>query len=206
MDYKNRFPVLFTILSLIILTLSFIFTRDRFTWVLEVAPILIALPLLVFTYKFFQFSKIIYILLIIHFVILAVGGIYTYAEVPLGYWMQDLFGFERNHYDRIGHFFQGFVPALVLREILLRTSPIRPGKWLFTIIIWMCLGFSAFYELIEWWTASSQGASADAFLGSQGDIWDAQKDMLLAFIGATTALLSLSRIHDRSMAANDNRK
>lgn len=206
MPEKSRFPLFFTILSLIILFVSFIFTRDKFTWVLEVAPILIALPLLVATYRFFQFSQLIYILLTIHFVILAVGGIYTYAEVPLGFWIQDIFGFERNHYDRIGHFFQGFVPALVLREILLRTSPLRPGKWLFAIIIWMCLGFSAFYELIEWWTAASQGASADAFLGSQGDIWDAQKDMLLAFIGAVSALLIFSRIHDRSMSSNGSRK
>ncbi|MBN2723286.1 MAG: DUF2238 domain-containing protein [Deltaproteobacteria bacterium] len=193
----KRFILFFTVASLLILALSFIAARDRFTWVLEVAPIIIALPLLFFTYGRFQFTGLVYSLLLLHFVILAVGGIYTYAKVPLGFWMQDWFGFSRNHYDRIGHFFQGFVPALVLRELLIRKSPLVSGKWLFTIIVWMCLGFSAFYELIEWWTAAVQGADADAFLGSQGDIWDAQKDMLLAFLGAISALLLFSRFHDK---------
>jgi len=167
------------------------------TWVLEVFPILLGLPILFFTYKRFPFTNLIYSLLIIHFIILAVGGIYTYANVPLGYWMQDWFGFSRNNYDKIGHFAQGFVPALLVREVLLRTSPLKQGKWLSFIVVSICLAISAFYELIEWWVAAIQGASAEDFLGTQGDPWDAQSDMLFALIGAITALLIFSKYHNR---------
>lgn len=188
--------VCFTACSLIILAGSFIFTFDRLTWVLEVFPILIGLPILIFTYKRFQFTSLVYGLLIIHFIILAVGGIYTYAEVPLGFWMQDWFGFERNNYDKIGHFAQGFIPAILAREILLRTSPLKIGKWLNVIVVSICLAISAAYEFIEWWAAIAQGASAEAFLGTQGYEWDAQSDMFLALIGASAALLLLSRVHN----------
>lgn len=197
----SRIPKAFTVASLLILAVSLALTRDRFTWVLEVAPILIGLPILLITYKKFQFTGLVYGFLILHFIILSVGGIYTYAEVPLGYWMQDWFGFQRNHYDRIGHFVQGFIPALILRELLIRTSSLKPGKWMFALIIGFCLGVSAFYELIEWWTAASQGADANAFLGSQGDIWDAQWDMFLCLIGATVSMIALPKIHDRFLAA-----
>jgi len=129
-----------------------------------------------------------------------VGGHYTYAEVPIGYWFQDAFALTRNHYDRLGHLAQGFVPAILAREILLRQTPLRPGKWLHFLCVSICLAFSAFYELVEWWSAALLGQSADAFLGTQGDPWDTQWDMFLALCGAVTALACLSRLHDRSLA------
>jgi len=191
--------VYFTTCSIIILAVSFIFSSDRPTWVLEVFPILIGLPILIFTYKRFQLTSLVYGLLIIHFIILAVGGVYTYAKVPLGFWMQDWFGFARNNYDKIGHFAQGFVPAILVREILLRTSPLQKGKWLNVIVVSICLAISACYELIEWWAAIAQGASAEAFLGTQGYEWDAQSDMLMALIGACLSLLLLSRTHNEML-------
>jgi len=194
---KRNYPVLFSCCTLILLIVSFVLSFDRMTWVLEVFPILIGFPVLFFTYKRFPFTKLIYILLVFHFLILSVGGIYTYAKVPLGYWMQDWFGFSRNNYDKIGHFAQGFVPALLVREVLLRTSPLKPGKWLSFIVIAICLAISAFYELIEWWVSVIQGASAEDFLGTQGDVWDAQSDMLFALIGASVALPVFSKYHNR---------
>jgi putative membrane protein len=128
-----------------------------------------------------------------------VGGHYTYAEVPLGFWMQDWFGFTRNHYDRIGHLAQGFVPAILVREILLRRTPLRQGGWLFTLVTSVCLAFSACYEIIEWWSAAFLGGGSDAFLGSQGDVWDAQWDMLLCLIGAIVSQRLLARVHDRQL-------
>jgi putative membrane protein len=128
-----------------------------------------------------------------------IGGHYTYARVPLGFWVQDLFDFSRNHYDRLGHIAQGFIPAIVVREILLRRSPLRPGKWLFFLVASVCLAISACYEFIEWWTALLGGEDADAFLGTQGDVWDTQWDMFLALIGAILAQLSLARLHDRQI-------
>ena len=128
-----------------------------------------------------------------------IGGHYTYAQVPLGFWVQDLFHLGRNHYDRLGHFAQGFVPAMLVREILIRRSPLGPGKWLFFLVVCVCLAFSAFYELIEWWTAVMMGQAADAFLGTQGDPWDTQWDMFLALVGAVTAQLLLARTHDRAL-------
>lgn len=194
---NSRYPVLFSLGTAIILIGSFLLTRDRFTWVLEVFPILLGFPILFFTYKKFPLTTLVYALLIIHFIILAVGGIYTYAEVPLGFWMQEWFDFSRNHYDRIGHFAQGFIPAILSREILLRTSPLRPGKWLFFLVVCVCLAISAFYEFIEWWTVLIKGSTAEAFLGTQGDVWDAHWDMLFATIGAIVAQLTLSRLHDK---------
>lgn len=188
--------VVFTLCACLILVVSFIFARDRVTWVLEVFPILIGLPILIFTYKRFQFTSLVYWLLILHFMILALGGVYTYAQVPIGYWMQDWFGFGRNNYDKIGHFAQGFIPAVLVREILLRTSPLQIGKWLNFIVVAVCLAISAAYELIEWWAAIVQGASAEAFLGTQGYEWDAQSDMFLALIGACMALVLLSQVHN----------
>jgi len=173
--------------------------KDRFTWFMEVFPVLIAVPILLVTRQRFQFTPLVYTLIAIHCCILMVGGKYTYAEVPFGFWMERTFGFARNHYDRIGHFAQGFVPALVAREILIRNSPLKGSRWLPFLIVCFCLAFSAFYEFIEWWTALAKGASADAFLGTQGDPWDTQWDMFFAFIGSITGLVLLSRLHDRQL-------
>lgn len=199
-------PWLFALPSFAILGFSFALSFDRFTWVLEVFPILLGLPLLLATSRRFPLTALLYGLLLVHFCVLAVGGIYTYAKVPLGFWMQDWFGFARNHYDRIGHFMQGFVPALLTRELLLRTSPLRPGKWLNFLCVSVCLAISAFYELIEWWTAASQGASADAFLGSQGDVWDAQWDMFLCLLGAIVSIGFMRRVHDAFLARLEAKK
>ncbi|OHD72037.1 MAG: hypothetical protein A2W19_03600 [Spirochaetes bacterium RBG_16_49_21] len=197
MNKQNRMPAAYLIGVLLILILSSILSHDRFTWLLEVFPILIGLPILILTYRRLQFTDFIYLLLIIHSLILAVGGIYTYAKVPLGFWMQDWFGFARNHYDRLGHFAQGFFPALLIREILLRTSPLRRGKWLFFIVVSLCITISALYELIEFGYALSTSETAESFLGSQGDIWDAQWDMTFAALGAICSLSILSGWHDR---------
>lgn len=170
--------------------------HDRFTWVLEVAPVLIGLPILFATRRRFPLTPLAYLLLAIHAVILAVGGKYTYAEVPLGFWLAEAFGFARNHYDRIGHFAQGFVPAIVAREVLVRRSPLRGSRWLPFVVIALCLAFSAFYELIEFWTALATGEAAEAFLGTQGDVWDTQWDMMMALVGAIAALTLLARVHD----------
>lgn len=196
---SKKYPVLFSILTIFILASSLILAHDRFTWILEVFPILIGFPILFFSYKNFKLTNLVYALLIFHFAILSVGGIYTYAEVPLGYWMQEWFGFARNNYDKIGHFVQGFIPAVLIREVLLKTSPLQKGKWLNTIIVFMCLAISAMYELVEWFAAAVQGASAEAFLGTQGYEWDAQSDMLLALIGAVLAVVVLGKIHDRQL-------
>ncbi len=169
---------------------------DRLTWVLEVFPVFIGLPLLFATYRRFPLTPLLYRLLLLHALILILGGAYTYARVPLGFWMQDLFGFARNHYDRIGHLAQGFVPAILAREVLLRTSPLKRGKWLFVLVTSVCLAFSAFYEMIEWWTALVSEEAAESFLGTQGDSWDTQWDMFLALIGALVAQVTLARRHD----------
>jgi putative membrane protein len=184
---------------LAVLAWSGIAPHDRFTWFLEVAPVLIGLPILVLTAKRFPLTPLACTLLAIHACILMVGGKYTYAEVPLGFWVQHLMGWTRNNYDRLGHLAQGFVPAIVAREILLRRSPLKQGKWLAFIVVCICLAISASYELVEWGTAVSTGSAADAFLGTQGDPWDTQEDMLMAGIGAILALLTLPRLHDRQL-------
>jgi len=163
-------------------------------------PILIGVPILIATYRRFRFTPLAYRLLFVHALILMVGGHYTYAEVPLGFWVRDTFGLARNHYDRLGHFAQGFVPAILTRELLLRTSPLRRGKWLFTLVTAVCLAVSALYEFVEWWTALATGEAATGFLGTQGDPWDTQWDMLWALIGALVAQITLGRLHDRELA------
>ena len=188
-------------LTALALILSGVGPTDRLTWFLEVFPVLLGAPLLIATYAPFPMTALLYRLLFIHGLILILGGHYTYAQVPLGFWLQDLFEFARNPYDRIGHFAQGFVPAILAREILLRRSPLIAGKWLFFLVVSVCLAFSAFYELIEWWTAVIGGGAAEDFLGTQGDVWDTQWDMFLALLGAITAQLLLARRHDREMAA-----
>jgi putative membrane protein len=173
--------------------------HDYFTWGLEVFPAVIGLALLVATRRSFPLTPLLYTLLFLHAVILAVGGHYTYAEVPLGAWVRDAFGLARNHYDRLGHFAQGFVPAMLAREILIRRSAVKRG-WLYFVVVCMCLAISAAYELLEWSVSAATGSKGDAFLGTQGDVWDTQKDMALALIGALTAPLLLGRLHDRQLA------
>jgi len=183
-----------------LLVWSGIAPADRTTWILEVFPIFIAVPVLLATGRRFPLTALAYRLIFVHALILMLGGHYTYAQVPLGFWMQRVFGFTRNHYDRIGHLAQGFVPAIIAREILIRRSPLRPGKWLFVIVLSVCLAISACYEFIEWWSALIGGSAADAFLGTQGDPFDTQADMLMALIGAIAAQLLLARRHDREIA------
>ena len=195
----RREPLVLLLLAAVALAVSGVGPTDRLTWWLEVAPVLIGAPLLVATARRFPLTPLLYRLIFVHALILMLGGHYTYAEVPLGVWMQEWFGFTRNHYDRIGHFAQGFVPAILARELLLRKTPLVRGGWLFTLVVSVCLAFSAFYELIEWWSAVFLGDGSDAFLGSQGDIWDAQWDMFLALIGALASQVLLARRHDREL-------
>lgn len=172
---------------------------DRYTWFLETVPVIIGIPMLLASYRSFPLTPLLYRLLALHAVILIVGGHYTYAEVPLFNWIRDTFELSRNHYDRIGHLAQGFVPAILAREILLRLSPLRPGGWLFLTVTSICLAFSAFYEIMEWWVALVSEQAAEAFLSTQGDAWDTQWDMFLALIGAMTAQLTLGPLHDRQL-------
>jgi putative membrane protein len=191
------------IATLICLIVSRMGAAEPGTWVLEVFPIFIALPILIATAKRFPLTPLAYGLLFVHALILMVGGHYTYARVPLGFWVQDALHLGRNNYDRLGHFAQGFLPAIVAREILLRRSPLQRGKWLFFLVVCVCLAISASYELIEWLAAILGGSSADAFLGTQGDVWDTQWDMFTALIGAITSLLLLSRAHDLQLRRID---
>ena len=178
---------------------SVIRPHDYFTWFLEVFPVLIGLPLLMVTYAKFPLTNLVYGLILLHAIILLVGGHYTYAQMPLFSWLRDYYFLDRNYYDRLGHVAQGFVPAIITREILLRTSPLKPGKWLFFIVVCICLAMSAFYEFIEWWVALASGSDAVAFLATQGDVWDTQWDMFLALLGAISAQVFLAKIHDRQM-------
>jgi putative membrane protein len=186
-----------------ILLWSAVRPHDYFTWFLEVAPVLIAVPVLVATRGRFRFTALAYLLMWLHAVVLIVGGHYTYAEVPPGHWVRDAFDLSRNHYDRVGHFMQGFGPAIVAREVLVRRSPLEPGKWLFFLVTSVCLAISAGYELVEFAVAVGTGEAAEAFLGTQGDVWDTQIDMLLALVGAVAAQLLLGRTHDRQLASRD---
>ena len=196
---KPRFYVsLLTILSLVFIW-SAIAPLDRLTWWLEVLPVLIALPILFKTYPKFQFTQLAYLLMLVHAIILLIGGHYTYAEVPLLNWLRDTFDLSRNYYDRIGHLAQGFIPAIIAREILLKKLPLVAGRWLFFIVCCICLSISVLYEFIEWWVAIYQGGAADAFLGTQGDIWDTQWDMFCALIGSIAAQLLLAKTHDKQM-------
>jgi len=198
-----RLPLALLIIVALGLAWSGIGPYDRLTWVLEVVPVLIAVPLLVWTARSFPLTPLAYVLIAVHALILMYGGHYTYALTPLGDWMREVFGFSRNHYDRIGHLMQGFGPAIIARELLLRTSPLRPGKWLFALITLSILGVSACYEFTEWWAAIAGGDAAGAFLGTQGDVWDTQWDMFLAGCGAILAQVLLARVHDRQLLALD---
>lgn len=179
---------------------SVIAPHDLSTWFLEAAPVLVGGALLAVTYRAFRFTRLAYGLMGLHALILLVGAHYTYAEVPLFNGLRDALDLGRNHYDRLGHLAQGFVPAIVAREILIRRSPLKPGKWLFFLVTCVALAISAFYELIEWWVAVGAQDGAVAFLGTQGDPWDTQWDMFLALVGAVTGQLLLGPIHDRALS------
>lgn len=180
---------------------SFINPKDSFTWFLEVAPALIGAIVLLATRRRFPLTPLVYVLILIHCLILMVGGHYTYAEVPAFDWIRDTLEMERNNYDKVGHFAQGFIPAMIAREILVRRQVFRATNWMPFLIVCFCLAFSAFYELVEWWVALASGESAEAFLGTQGDPWDTQSDMMLALVGSTIALLFLTRWHDKQLRA-----
>jgi putative membrane protein len=196
---REQNPVLFVLLGgfAIVLAWSAIHPHDYFTWALEVFPALLGLAVLAITYRKFQLTTPVYFLIMVHAWVLFVGGHYTYAEVPLFNWIRDHFHLARNDFDRVGHFAQGFVPALIAREVLLRQKIVLRRGWLFYIVLSICLAVSAAYELLEWRVAVASGSAADAFLGTQGDPWDTQEDMATALVGATIALLFFSRWHDR---------
>jgi putative membrane protein len=187
-------------LALAALAVSGIGPFERGTWWLEVFPVLLGAPVLIATRRSFPLTPLAYRLLFLHALVLVVGGHYTYARVPLGFWVEDALGLARNPYDRLGHFAQGFVPALVVRELLLRTSPLRRGRWLFALVTATCLAISAGYELVEWWAALVGGEAAESFLGTQGDPWDTQWDMFLALVGAIASQLLLAGAQDRALA------
>lgn len=194
---KNKILVIYIVLFFLGLLWSGINPRDQFTWFLEVIPALLVLIILIITYKKFRLSNFAYLLILIHSFILMIGGHTTYAEVSLFNWLRDSFDLARNYYDRVGHFTQGFVPALILREIVIRKNIINGKKWQSAFIVMAVLGGSAFYEFFEWWMALASGEAATAFLGTQGDIWDTQWDMFMCFIGSITALLMLSKFQDK---------
>lgn len=197
---KDIYPGTLLCLVIVYLLYTGVQPYDRLTWLMEVLPVIIALPVLILTYKKFPLTHLLYFLIFVHCLILITGGQYTYARVPLGFWLQDWFDFTRNNYDRIGHFAQGFVPALAAREILIQGNFVNGRKMLAFIVVCICLAISASYELIEWWSAVILGQGADAFLGTQGDPWDTQWDMFMALFGAVVALITLSWVHDRQIA------
>jgi putative membrane protein len=202
MTRPSRYELTLLVSLALLLAWSGVHPHDRFTWILEVFPILLGVPALILLYPSLRLTPLVYTLIWIHSLILMLGGHYTYAQVPLGFWMERWFGFSRNHYDRIGHLAQGFIPAMLAREIFIRRSPLKGGRWLPFMVVCFCLAFSAFYELIEFWTALATGSAATDFLGTQGDPWDTQWDMMLALIGSIVSLLLLSRWQDRQIAAN----
>jgi putative membrane protein len=196
----DRRLIWFLVLLAPVVAWSWVGPHDRFTWWLESIPAVVGVPLILVFQRKFPLSSLLLVLLWLHCVLLVVGGHYTYALVPLGEWAKAWFGWTRNNYDKLGHFTQGFVPAVLARELLIRTSPLKGSKWLGFLVVCVCLAFSAFYELIEWFTAVTSGEAANDFLGTQGDPWDTQTDMLFALIGAIVAVTLFRRLHDRSLA------
>ena len=202
----SRSPALLLAAVLAVLVWSGLAPHDRFTWWLEVAPALIGLAILIPTHRRFPLTPLVYALIALHIAILCVGGKYTYALVPLGNWVREAFHLARNHYDRLGHFAQGFVPAMIARELFIRWKVIPSARWRAFLIVCVCLAISACYELVEWLVAISSGEAGDAFLGTQGDVWDTQTDMALALVGAVSALLFFSKWHDRQLGRADLRQ
>ncbi len=201
---STRFFVSLFLIFLTVFVWSAIGPYDGFTWLLEVLPAIAGLFILIFTHQLFPLTPLLYVLILLHGIVLMVGGHYTYAEVPLFNCLQDYFNLDRNYYDRVGHFFQGLVPAIIAREILLRKQVVAQGAWLFFIVCCICLSISAFYELIEWWVAIASGTAAEAFLGTQGDIWDTQWDMFTALIGAICAQFFLKNRHNKALRMLDS--
>ena len=199
-ESRKKLHLALLVSFLVILIWSVIGPKDRFTWLLETFPAMIGAVILLATYRRFELTTLLYVFIWMHAIILVIGGHYTYAEVPLFNWIRDAFHLSRNHYDRVGHFAQGFVPAMIAREFLLRRSPLEPGKLFAYIIVSICLAISAAYELLEFGVSVLTGSAGDAFLGTQGDVWDTQKDMMMALIGSITALLTLNHWHDRQLA------
>lgn len=190
---------LLLVVSTVFLLLGWSPRADRFTWFMENLPVMVGVPALLLTHRRFPLTKLLYALIALHGLVLMVGGHWTYAEVPAGSWVKNWLHLDRNPYDRLGHLFQGFVPVLLFREVLLRKGVLKPGAWSVFVLILMVLGLSAAYELLEWQTALWTGSAADAFLGSQGDPWDTQWDMACALIGACLALICFSRLQDRAI-------
>jgi putative membrane protein len=181
------------------LVLTGIHPHDHLTWLLETFWVILGIPLVLLTWRRFPLTTLLCCLLAVHALVLIMGGYYTYARTPPGYWLQDLLGLDRNPYDRLGHFLQGFVPAILVREVLVRRSPLHGSRWLAPLTVCACLAFSAFFEMIEWWAAVAGGSAADDFLATQGDVWDTQWDMFTALVGAILSLTLLSRFHDRQL-------
>ena len=198
---SEKYPILLLIIVLIFWIWSGINPHDtRLTWILETFPFMIALPIMLMTYKKFRLTDLMYTLIAIHAMILMLGGHYSYAKVPLGFWMEDWFGWTRNNYDKIGHFMQGFGPAVYVREIMARTSPLKRGKWLAFVSVAVPLAFSALYEIFEWMASLSNPADTEAFLGTQGYIWDTQTDMFWCLAGSIVALIFLTKLHDQYLS------
>ena len=193
--------LIWVIVFLSVLTWSAIEPADRLTWWMEVIPAIVGFIVLIMTRKRFPLTELVYFLILIHAIILMVGGHFTYAEVPLGDWLRDLVGGGRNNYDKLGHLAQGFIPVMIAREIMIRNKVVAAKGWLTFLLLSVVLAFSAFYELIEWWAALVSSEAAESFLGTQGYVWDTQSDMLWALCGAILALLSLSKLHDRQISA-----
>ena len=193
--------LMWVIVFLSVLTWSAIEPADRLTWWMEVIPAIVGFIVLIMTRQRFPLTELVYFLILVHAIILMVGGHYTYAEVPLGDWLRDLVGGGRNNYDKLGHLAQGFIPVMIAREIMIRNKVVSVKGWLTFLLLSVVLAFSAFYELIEWWAALVSSEAAESFLGTQGYVWDTQSDMLWALCGAILALLSLSKLHDRQISA-----
>nr|WP_218690022.1 DUF2238 domain-containing protein [Psychrobacter sp. BF1] len=191
--------LLWLLIFFVVLIWSAIDPKDYFTWSLEVFPALLGLVVLAVTYQKFPLSRLTYALILLHCIVLMIGGHYTYAQVPLFDTFAQWFGWQRNHYDKLGHFIQGFVPACIAREILLRLQVVKNERWLVTFVLCFCLAFSAFYELVEWWAALAVGEDAEAFLGTQGYVWDTQSDMLLALVGSIVFLVVCRKWQDSSI-------
>ena len=196
---SGRYLIALIAIFVVVLAWSAIDPHDYFTWFLEVIPAILGVGILAAIFPWFRFTRLIYALVLLHCIILIIGGHYTYAEVPLFNWIRDTFGHARNNYDKVGHFAQGFIPAMIAREVLLRKTSLKRGAWLYVIVVGLCLGISALYELFEWAVAAATGTAADAFLGSQGDPWDTQKDMATCMIGAAIAPLLLGGLHDAQL-------
>jgi putative membrane protein len=198
---SRQYHAILLIVALVFWAWSGISPHDtRLTWVLETLPFMIALPVILLTYKRFPLTNLTYTIIAIHAMILMLGGHYSYAKVPLGFWMEDWFGWTRNNYDKIGHFMQGLGPAIYTREILARTSPLRRGKWLAFISVAVPLAFSALYEIFEWLASLSNPTDTEAFLGTQGYIWDTQSDMFFCMVGSLVALILLTRLHNKFLS------